>query len=94
MPNTANVPPESLIEDLTMSLWRERGTLRDLAHRKTWEPSIDDCRRLAERQVEQLKNHGVLEVTRRVATAHSMRPPAPAASAGLPIWRSRAAAHV
>jgi hypothetical protein len=94
MPNTANVPPETLIEDLTMSLWRERGTLRDLARRKTWEPSIDDCRRLAERQVEQLKSHGVLEVTRRVATAHSMRPHAPAAPVGLPIWGSRAAARV
>ena len=94
MSNTAHVPPEDLLHDLTMSLWRERAALRDLARRKAWEPSIDDCRRLAERQVEQLKSHGVLEVTRRVATAHSMRPHAPAAPMGLPVWRSRAAARV
>ena len=61
MPNAKHFPPGDLVHDLTMSLWRERAALRDLARRKAWEPSIDDCRRLAERQVEQLKSHGVLE---------------------------------
>jgi len=50
MSYTAAVPPEDLIHDLTMSLWRNRSALRDLARRKTWEPSIDDCHRIAERQ--------------------------------------------
>jgi hypothetical protein len=61
MRNAKHFPPEDLVHDLTMSLWRERAALRDLARRKAWEPSIDDRRRLAERQVEQLKSHGVLE---------------------------------
>ena len=94
MPIAKHFPPEDLVHDLTMSLWRERAALRDLARRKAWEPSIDDCRRPAERQVEQLKSHGVFEVTRRVATAHSIRPHAPAALVGLPVWRSCAAARV
>ena len=93
-PNAKHFPPEDLGHDLTMSLWRERAALRDIAHRKAWEPSIGDCRRLAERQIEQLKSHGVFEITRRVVTAHSIRPHAPAAPMGLPVWRSRAAARV
>ena len=36
MSNTAHVPPEDLVHDLTMSLWRERAALRDLARRKAW----------------------------------------------------------
>jgi hypothetical protein len=59
MPETAHFPPEDLVHDLAMSLWRSRRALRDLARRKAWEPTIDDCRRIAERQVEQLKRHGV-----------------------------------
>jgi hypothetical protein len=62
MPDIAYFPPEDLVHDLAMSLWRSRGALRDLARRKAWEPSIDDCRRIAERQVEQLKRHGVFTV--------------------------------
>jgi hypothetical protein len=73
MSDTATIPTEDLIHDLTMSLWRSRGALRELARRKAWEPSIDDCRRIAERQVEQLKRHGVLRVERTVAPGHSMR---------------------
>ena len=56
MPDIAYFPPEDLVHDLAMSLWRSRGALRDLARRKAWEPSIDDCRRIAERQVEQLSS--------------------------------------
>ena len=44
MPIPIDAPPETLADDLTMSLWRERATLRLLARRKAWEPSIDDCR--------------------------------------------------
>ena len=91
MSETATIPVEDLIHDLTMSLWRSRGALRDVARRKAWEPSIDDCRRIAERQVEQLKRHGVFRVERIVAPAHSMRPHEPAVSPmALPVWRSRA----
>ena len=90
MPETAHFPPEDLVHDLAMSLWRSRGALRDLARRKAWEPSIDDCRRIAERQVEQLKRHGVFEVARTIAAAHSMHPNGPEdAASGLPVWRSR-----
>jgi len=89
MSETAHVPPDDLVHDLAMSLWRDRAMLRDLARRKAWEPSIDDCRRIAEQQVEQLKRHGVVEVRRRIAPAHSMRPEsAPVAPSGLPVWRS------
>ena len=88
MPNAKLFPPEDLVHDLTMSLWRDRAALHDLARRKAWEPSIDDCRRLAERQVEQLKSHGVLEVTRQVAVPIACRPHAPARAMGLPVWRA------
>ena len=37
MPIPINARPESLADDLTMSLWRERAMLRLLAHRKAWE---------------------------------------------------------
>ena len=91
MPDTAHFPPDDLIHDLAMSLWRGRRALRDLARRKAWEPTIDDCRRIAEQQVEQLKWHGVVQVRRRIASAHSMRPEsAPRAPSGLPVWRSQA----
>ena len=70
MPDIAYFPPEDLVHDLAMSLWRSHGALRDLARRKAWEPSIDDCRRIAERQVEQLKRHGVFQVSRTIAAAH------------------------
>ena len=91
MLNTASVPPEDLIADLTMSLWYRRGALRDLARRKAWEPSIDDYRRIAEHQVEQLKRHGVLQVTRQVAVSHSMAPnaPLPRGPSVLPLWSAR-----
>jgi len=90
MTDTASLPLEDLIHDLTMSLWRSRGAIRDVARRKAWEPSIDDCRRIAERQVEQLKRHGVFRGERTVAPAHSMRPHEPALSPmALPVWRSR-----
>ena len=90
MSDTATIPTEDLIHDLTMSLWRSRGALRDLARRKSWEPSIDDCRRIAERQVEQMRRHGVLYVTRGVARAHGAgsKQPVPA-SASMPIWAAR-----
>ena len=90
MSETVHVPPEALVHDLAISLWRSRGALRDLARRKAWEPSIEDCRRVAEQQVEQLKRHGVVEVRRRIASAHSMCPEsAPVAPSGLPVWRCR-----
>ena len=90
MPETAHFPPEDLVHDLAMSLWRSRAALRDLARRKAWEPSIEDCRRVAEQQVEQLKRHGVVEVRCRIASAHSMRPEsARIAPSGLPVWRSQ-----
>jgi hypothetical protein len=90
MPETAHFPPEDLVHDLAMSLWRSRRALRDLARRKAWEPTIDDCRRIAEQQVEQLKRHGVVQVRLRIASAHSMCPEsAPVAPLGLPVWRSR-----
>ena len=78
MPIPVNAPPESLAGDLTMSLWRERATLRFLARRKAWEPSIDDCRGLAGRLVEYLKGRGVLRVIRQGAgEQHSIGPIAP-----------------
>jgi hypothetical protein len=74
-PLTEQVPPEAVVADLTMSrLWRSRASLRVLARRKAWELSIDDCRAIAEPQVEHLKRCRVVGVTRRVAPAHSMRP--------------------
>jgi len=77
-----------------MSLRRSRGALRDLARRKAWEPSIDDCRRIAERRVEQLKTHGVFQVARTIAAAHSMGPHGPEESASaLPLWRCRSGAE-
>jgi hypothetical protein len=90
MPDTAHFPPEDLVHDLAMCLWRSRGALRDLARRKAWEPSIEDCRRIAERQVEQLKRHGILQVARTIAAVHSMRPESePVAPSGLPVWRTQ-----
>ena len=90
MPETAHFPPEDLVHDLAMSLWRSRRALRTLARRKAWEPTIDDCRQIAEQQVEQLKRHGVFQVARTIAAVHSMRPEnAPVAPSGLPVWRSQ-----
>jgi hypothetical protein len=90
MADTAHFSPDDLVHDLAMSLWRSREALRDLARRKAWEPSIDDCRRIAERQVEQLKRHGVFQVGRTIAAVHSMRPHGPEdAASDLPVWRSR-----
>ena len=90
MPKAKLFPPENLVHDLTMSLWRDRAALHDLARRKAWEPSIDDCRRIAEHEVEQLKRHGVLQVTRQIAVPHSMAPNAPApAPSVLPLWSVR-----
>jgi hypothetical protein len=92
MPPLTETPPEDLIHDLAMSLWRDRGMLRDMARRKAWEPSIEDCQRLAERQVELLRRHGVLWLVREVAPAHSMRPAGSGPLTGpLPVWRPRAA---
>jgi hypothetical protein len=34
MRNAKHFPAEDLVHDLTMSLWRERTALRDLARRK------------------------------------------------------------
>ena len=93
MPDIAYFPPEDLVHDLAMSLWRSHGALRDLARRKAWEPSIDDCRRIAERQVEQLKRHGIFQVARMIAAAHSMGPHGPEESlSALPLWRCRSGA--
>jgi hypothetical protein len=91
MADTKQVPPEELILALTISLWDSRTSLRALARRKKWEPSIEDFRAIAERQVERLKLSGVLHVTRRVTPVHSMRPgvAAPPAAVALPIWRAR-----
>ena len=90
MPDIAYFPPEDLVHDLAMSLWRSRGALRDLARRKAWEPSIEDCRRVAEQQVEQLKRHGVVQVRRTIAAVHSMRPRGPEEGPSVPpVWRSR-----
>jgi hypothetical protein len=87
MSDIATVPPQDLIHDLTKSLWRSRSALRDLARRKAWEPSIEDCRRIAECQVEQLRRHGVLHVTRSVARAHGVGSEQPIeAPAPMPIW--------
>jgi hypothetical protein len=84
---TATIPIEDLVHDLSMGLWRSRGALRALARRKAWEPSIDDCRRIAERHVEQLKRHGVPHVTRSVARAHGVGSEQPVdAPASMPIW--------
>jgi hypothetical protein len=68
MPSLTEVPPEALVDDLAMTLWQRcLPLLRDLARRKKWEPKIENCRLIAIRQVEQLKAHGVLHVTRRTA---------------------------
>jgi hypothetical protein len=92
MSDTATIPLEDLIHDLTMSLWRSREALRDLARRKAWEPSIDDCWRLAERQVEQLRRHGALHATRRVARAHGVGSEQPVdAPAPMPNWAAQPA---
>jgi hypothetical protein len=90
MADTKEVPPEELIHALTMSPWDSRTSLRALARRKKWEPSIEDFRAIAERQVEHLKLSGV-HVTRRVTFAHSMRPSfaTPPAAVPLPRWRAR-----
>jgi hypothetical protein len=68
----AQVPPDSLVDDLTTSLWQSRAALRSLARRKAWEPSIGDCRAIAERQVEHLRRVGVERIVRRVAPPHNM----------------------
>ena len=86
-----NAPPENLADHLTMSLWRERATLRLLARRKAWEPSIDDCRDMAGRVVEYLKGRGVLRVIRESGSEqHSISPIAiKRASPPMPIWAPR-----
>lgn len=91
MPFPINAPPETLADDLTMSLWRERATLRILARRKAWEPSIDDCRDMAGRMVEYLKKRGVLRVIREgAAEQHSISPiAAKRMSSPLPLWAPR-----
>jgi len=87
-----NAPPETLADDLTMSLWRERATLRLMARRKAWEPSIDDCRDMAGRMLEYLKRRGVLRVIREGASEnHSISPIATKiTSPPLPVWAPRA----
>ena len=90
MPENAIFPPEELTHDLTISLWHSRGELRALARRRAWEPSIEDSRRIAERRVDELRGHGVFQIGRHVAPAHSVRPEGgPAAPAGPPVWRGR-----
>jgi hypothetical protein len=91
MPIPINAPPESLAHDLTMSLGRERTTLRLLARRRAWEPSIDDCRDLAGRMVEYLKTRGVLRVIREGgAENHSISPIVPKSAAPpMPLWVAR-----
>ena len=91
MPIPINAPPETLADDLTMSLWRERATRRILARRKAWEPSIDDCRAIAERQVQDLRNRLTPLVVQRVAQAHSINfgDPRPVPAGSMPIWRRR-----
>ncbi len=91
MPIPLNAPPETLADDLTMSLWRERATLRLLARRKAWEPSIDDCREMASRMLEYLKGRGVLRVIREgSAEQHSISPVATKTrSLPMPIWAPR-----
>jgi hypothetical protein len=42
------VPPEGVVDDVTMGLWQSRRALWALARRKAWEPSIEDCRAIAE----------------------------------------------
>ena len=86
-----NAPPENLADDLTMSLWRERATLRLLARLKAWEPSIDDCRDMAGRLVEYLKVRGVLRVIREGGGEnHSISPITPKrTSPPLPLWAPR-----
>ena len=85
------MPPDSLVDDLTTSLWQSRAALRSLARRKAWETSIGDCRAIAERQLEHLKRVGVERITRRVAPAHSMGGGVAASTVPpeLPIWRGR-----
>ena len=83
MSDTATIPLEDPIHDLTMSLWRSRAALRSLARRKAWEPSIGDCRAVAERQVEHLKRVGVERITRRV------RPIAWAEGAQCPLYLAK-----
>jgi hypothetical protein len=91
MTSPVNAPPETLADDLTMSLWRERATLRLLARRKAWEPSIDDCRDMAGRMIEYLKRRGVLRVIREGAgEQHSISPIASKRSSPpLPLWAPR-----
>jgi hypothetical protein len=93
MSDAKYVPPEAIIADLTMGLCQSRAALRALARRKKWEPSIDDCRAIAERQVEHLKRCGVVGVTRRIAPTHGMRPgeAEPPAPSEHPTWRPRPA---
>ena len=93
MSSPINAPPETLADDLTMSLWRERATLRLLARRKAWEPSIDDCREMAGRMLEYLKTRGLLRVIRQGGSEqHSISPFATKrTSSPLPIWAPRPA---
>ena len=91
MPIPINAPPETLADDFTMSLWRERATLRLLARRKAWEPSIDDCRDMACRMLQYLKRRGVLRVIREGASENHSISPIVSKRAGpaLPLWGPR-----
>jgi hypothetical protein len=91
MPTPVNAPPETLADDLTMSLWRERAPLRLLGRRKAWEPSIDDCRDMAGRLVAYLKGRGVLRVIREGASENHSISPIVSKRAGpaLPVWAPR-----
>jgi hypothetical protein len=93
MPIPLNAPPETLADDLTMGLWRERATLRLLARRKAWEPSIDDCRDMAGRMLEYLKTRGVLRVIREGSAEHDSISPVATkrTSPPMPIWAPRPA---
>jgi hypothetical protein len=84
---------EALIHHLTMSLWRSRPARRDLARRKTWEPSIDDCRMVAEHQVKDLRKRLVLVVVQPASRPHSISPrgPSNAPIRAMPLWRARPA---
>jgi hypothetical protein len=59
--------------------------------RKAWEPSIDDCRDLADRLVEYLKTRGALRIIREGGGEnHSIGPTAPKrAPPPMPLWAPR-----
>jgi hypothetical protein len=80
--------PDDLLHELTFGLGEHRDTLRYIARRAKWqwEPSQEDCRRIAADLIARMKRAGLVQVVRAVSPPHG------GASVGavptaLPLWR-------